>query len=31
VFGLGGVMVRHVGGTEIHRAGATFETSDQGG
>jgi len=31
VFGLGGVMVRHEGGTEIHRAGATFETSDQGG
>jgi cyanophycinase len=31
VFGLGGVMVRHAGGTEVHGAGATFETSDQGG
>ncbi len=29
VFGLGGVMVRHADGTEVHRAGATFETSDR--
>jgi cyanophycinase len=31
VFGLGSVMVRHAGGTELHEPGATFETSDQGG
>jgi cyanophycinase len=31
VYGLGSVMVRHAGGTEVHGAGATFETSDQGG
>ena len=30
VYGLGSVMVRHAGGTELHGAGATFETSDQG-
>jgi hypothetical protein len=30
VFGLGTVMVRHAGGIEVHRAGATFETSDRG-
>ena len=30
VFGLGTVMVRHAGGTEVHRAGVTFETSDRG-
>jgi cyanophycinase len=30
VCGLGSVMVRHAGGTSIHRAGATFETSDRG-
>lgn len=29
VFGLGTVMVRHAGGTEVHRTGATFETSDR--
>ena len=28
VYGLGTVMVRHAGGTEIHEAGATFETKD---
>ena len=28
VFGLGGVMVRHAGGTRVHRAGASFETLD---
>jgi len=31
VYGLGSVMLRHAGGTDVHRAGATFETSDQGG
>jgi cyanophycinase-like exopeptidase len=31
VYGLGSVMVRHGGGTEIHREGATFETMDRGG
>ena len=30
VYGLGSVMVRHAGGTSIHRADATFETSDRG-
>ena len=30
-YGLGRVMVRHAGGTVVHRAGAPFETSDQGG
>ena len=29
VFGLGGVMVRHAGGTVTHRAGTSFETSDR--
>ena len=28
VYGLGTVMVRHAGGTEIHEAGATFEMQD---
>ena len=28
VFGLGGVMVRHGGGTHVHRAGESFETLD---
>ena len=28
VYGVGGVTVRHAGGTEIHEAGATFETTD---
>lgn len=28
VYGEGGVMVRHAGGTEIHRAGTTFGTMD---
>ncbi|HEU4831997.1 MAG TPA: hypothetical protein VFU18_04740 [Actinomycetota bacterium] len=31
VYGLGSVMVRHAGGTQVHLRGATFETSDQGG
>ena len=30
VYGLGSVMVRHAGGTSIHRAGENFETSDRG-
>src|SRR4029450_13057288 len=29
-YGVGEVTVLHAGGTEIHEAGATFETSDQG-
>ena len=28
VFGVGEVMVRHAGGTTLHRAGGSFETSD---
>jgi cyanophycinase-like exopeptidase len=28
VYGVGEVTVRHAGGTEIHEAGATFETMD---
>jgi len=28
VFGLGGVMIRHAGGTIVHRAGDEFRTSD---
>ena len=31
VYGLGGVMVRHAGGNQVHLEGANFETSDQGG
>jgi cyanophycinase len=30
VYGLGSVMVRHADGSSIHRADATFETSDRG-
>jgi hypothetical protein len=28
VFGVGSVMVRHAGGTNVYRAGDVFETSD---
>ena len=31
VYGLGSVMVRHARGTQIHRGGGTFETSDREG